>query len=346
MILRPFRVLAPSCLLALFPGTHARAYNVCVSTSAELRTATVVANNPGSDVQEIRIRRGHYLPPASPPSSGAIDVAPASPLTISGGWIDAACAQQDPDARTTLLDGDGAMRVMKIYAAVDVTLTNLTLRNGREQYAGCMTATGQAALSLDNVIFDGCTATAASGAFSVADLGAFSARGVLAINNFAPDGAVAKVSVPTGSYARISQSTFADNYASSGGSAVLDIFGTGAAYLSNDLFLRNGSAAATDTYDLVIATQALNNLSYSAYQRAQWTVDTLRSADVEVTSGDLFMGLDDYRTRPYSAARNGGSNTPFGGALEHDVFGNARILEHTMDMGAVESDVLFADGFD
>lgn len=343
-----FRVPLPGMLLAAAAATAspAHAYMICVSNSTDLRNATIVANAPGTGAEEIRIRRGHYLPPASPPASAAIDVAPGAPLSISGGWIDAACTQQDPDARTTLLDGGGDMRVMTIYAAVDVTIANLSFRNGREQYAGCMTATGSETLALDNVIFDGCEASAASGAFSVSDLAAFTARGVLAINNLAPDGAVAKIAVPDGGYARISQSTFADNYSSSSGGAVLYILGAGAAYLSNDLLLRNGSTPAAGTWDLVVATEAVNNLSYSAYERAQWTPDTLRSGNIEVVSGNLFMGFGDYRTRPNSPARNGGTNTPFGGALAHDVFGNPRILEHTMDMGAVESDALFTSGFD
>ncbi len=136
-----------TCANLCFAATH------CVSTATQFRTALSSSSNNG-EFDEIRLRSGVYFGTSSLPFS--IDISEPHGIKISGGWntlLLNPCAYTSGNATLTVLDGSSSatalrVRVFVAQTNVPITVEGLTFRNGKMLNGASNDAAGLAITSM------------------------------------------------------------------------------------------------------------------------------------------------------------------------------------------------------
>jgi hypothetical protein len=122
------RALTASAMLAT--SALAQAHNFCVTTSSELQAALTDSSFTGTYPNELNIihlATGTYL---TPPAGFSYDTMGNMGVFISGGY-NADCTMLTPKAALTVLDGQNATPVLRIFGgSAMIVVAELTLQNG------------------------------------------------------------------------------------------------------------------------------------------------------------------------------------------------------------------------
>ena len=349
-----FRTSAVAVLLCL-AVLPVRAATFCVSTGTQLYNSLVTAANNGQN-DLINIQQGVMTGTGAPAASARWEYRAqpndnATALTISGGW-NAGCASQVVNPLATQLDAQNAATAIEITNGSGDPLSgafivrNLTITRGRALVAtdgaGVLwrvDGTATNSLLLENV---------------------FVAASTSAASNTAP---VMVTQSGSGSV-KIRNANINNNVMASGGGSgglSVTIGGTAVGFLSNNSIYSNtaGDAAAglylfgviTASNNAVAGNTSTAGTSYQAYA-AVGTGLTLRnnhfatrlftggaSSEMGTTTGDPQWDIVGSIATPktISVLRDSGTNSPTGGLAATDFSGNARIVNVTVDRGAIEA---------
>ncbi|MBL8298108.1 MAG: hypothetical protein JNN30_07110, partial [Rhodanobacteraceae bacterium] len=295
-------------------------------------------------------------------------------LTISGGWSD--CSTQVADPRLTELDAQyqGSVMYFRLYnsrVASNIHLSNLTLTRGAHNGSNL---NGRAAGLSVNAPYSGATVlferiiviageaasnSSATGGvefygFPFGDRPTFRLRNSIIVFNRAPS--IAGVSVRTNNaIVNLTNNTIHSNTLNSGvsncGCVGLDLANAegGTSYISNNVVYNNRNSQ-NGMYDFV-------NDSGNSYLRNNHfgTARMLVAPVLESNSSTGDPGWTIVGIFPIpnvvSPLRNSGYNTPAGGVGSIDIEGNMRVINGTVDRGALEADsmlppdAIFASAF-
>lgn len=358
-------------LLLLIASSAAEAATFCVSTGTQLNSALASAGaNQEDDVIKIEFGtltsnfhaleayRWQFTPSAGEPSNYS--------LTLSGGWSRGNNCQSvvttDPSA--TVLDAQnvGPVFVADLrweFSAV-FSISNLTFTRGRA-YPSCM---------VSNSIMSGCPvaglhieAWATPGAQVVVDNVLVTAGS----NAASAHASIARFWMERGSL-RLRNSIFAANALTTAGtnSRGVELIGAngGLLYVSNNSmfnnsvrtretgFISRGIASFTNNAIADNTTTDIQNyqfyssnpgsLSFRNNHFQTRSLNGTPAQDIAPSSGAAGWTLQGIRMIPNadSPLRDSGENVPTGGALAIDFSGGARILNGTMDRGAVEAPLI------
>ena len=123
------------------------------------------AINAASNGDRIRVTQGTYAENLNNN---------ATSITISGGWS-ADFSTQTRDPSLTVVDGGGSGKVLNTAnASADITVQNITLQNGTDDWGACFeaTATTPVDITFEDVIFQDCECTQGhGGAICILSLG-------------------------------------------------------------------------------------------------------------------------------------------------------------------------------
>jgi hypothetical protein len=334
----------------------------CVSSGNGLRNALIAAASNGED-DEIRLQWGTFSV-----SSGAaaftFDSGESHNLVIKGGYqpgLGGTCGPQTGDAATSVLSGSNARQVLVLGgdpgAAISVTISNFTIRDGQSAAQGAGLKFGGASgfagnLAMERVILDNNTSTSFGGGAAISsDGGIVSVRGNLFMNNqCGSNQCAATVTVNADNLTDLRvyfvNNTIVSNGCSAGASGSCTVGGlryggSARATFLNNLFALN--SAADMQLQNVRTAFAHNNMLSLIGQLPTENLNPLAIVD------PLFVASagNNYRLHIASPLRNAGA-TAVGGALPFlDLDLQPRVHENVVDVGAYENhDVLFADGFE
>ncbi|KAA3641737.1 MAG: hypothetical protein DWP95_06215 [Proteobacteria bacterium] len=338
----------------------------CATTSAGLEFVLAAAEANGqSDI--IRIAEGSYDAPV-----GGFDFNSNEnfDLTISGGWSEFfgnACGQQvTPDAFGTVLDGNGTERIMTIRVGQnsDIKVSNLFFLNGF--------VTGPAGrggglylLSQDgylgDVMIENNTFISNSanfgGALSLSRGYRIEVRNNLFTVNHAESGSAVEIvnNDAWGVYFTnntVYQNTTDSTHPTNAGGLYLYNSGTSSALVANNIFWNN------DNHDVRATGGGDKYFKYNDYQSFSGSFDEV-TMNIQVAP-EFESGWFNYTPVYNSPLVNGGTTPPpfvpipppflsDWGVGTHDIYGNPRIQNAQIDIGAVESshgDLIFIDGFE
>lgn len=371
------RLVSLCCLMMVLMSGAASAKLFCVSTGNQLSSAMEEAAFNSQD-DEIRIGIGTLT------RSGASGGVPRWEysiglgngdtrygLTVSGGWSD--CNTQVADAQLTVLDAQlqGNAMNLALYAGQGtIQISNLTITRGIDN--GTTTHVDAANLNiyepyssatvvLDRlIIIAGSTSIDGSaGGIYIRSAGDGSQRptftlrnSVIAFNTTPGRGGVyinmnyAAVSVVNNSI----HSNVGSN-ASQGDNVGLGLLNfQGNSYVSNNVMYNNRNSQ-NGKYDF-------RNIDGNTYLRSNHfgtaTMTVAPLLNLNTTTGDPQWTLTGIYPVPNASSplRDSGYNTPVGGLGPVDAAGNARVINNTVDRGAVEADPaqpmdrIFGNSFD
>ncbi|GEM_PF-2325039 len=350
-----------SVLIALSAGGECATF--CV-TDRQGFDAALQQSWQNAEDDAIRLVIGTYGPPTQP---GAFNVAELGhALLIEGGYQSpedgAPCSVRTDDPTLTAFDGNATgtlLRIDSFPGSGDVTLRNLTLRNGLA--AGLTSAlellgAGGNVLTIENAIvsanrgivfqFNG-QPYYTPAIWLAAEQGGIVVRNVVFAHNEAPAGVlpilVTRYAPPPGGDVIFNNVTVigADNlpgihFDVEGSLSIANgiFWGSGAAELD---IVQNTGTVALDHNDIGIANLSLNTSSLLD------ETDTLN-----VDPGFVAADSDDFRLRPDSPLRDAGNPAALGGIGLTDAAGMPRLAFGSVDIGAYEvpDDTLFRDGFE
>ena len=354
---------AAHAIVAILLAANARAttHVACVADADGLvaALANLSTSTASTDADEIRLRAGTYLAPAAGFAGAVSD---QHNLTIRGGYLDAACTLQSADASLTVLDGNHASSVLRIDAIAiprsDIEVSGLTIQNGSTSaFQGCagLKVGDPGPISGGNTliernIFRGNVATAAfpgaaaTGALLAATDGAsLIVRGNLFVANSAPNTAAAFF------YSNfaidVSNNTFALNEATDTTQKprfLVDFFTATGLALSNNVFW--GNVNGSDAFDVNLSGQF--KAATLVDNDIQTPGGTAKSETGSVQVDPLFASPDDFHLAFGSPLIDAGSHDAAGGLTTFDLDGAPRIDASGVDLGAFESNYVFANGFD
>jgi hypothetical protein len=168
-----FRIAIAAAWFGLMPLAPASAAIFCATNETELRAAlATIGSTFSSENNELRLTRRVYF--TGTQTFATTVSGPTGNLLVSGGWATAggsptACDVQQTDARLTVIDAQGTSAVLSITrnsvsgnATPLIAVSNLTLRNGNAASApvGLYVANSFGSIEVDNVIVHGNRATA------------------------------------------------------------------------------------------------------------------------------------------------------------------------------------------
>jgi len=363
--------LALFCLTLCISRTgYAATY--CVSNSTELQQALTAAAASVAD-DEIRIRQGTYIHTAS----FLYNSQNTAIISISGGYftVDAdLCGGKSGDARTTVLDGNNTRQIMLIGMpfAVEgawgrVLVSNLTFQNGVGGEFGRGGGLNiQTNLSLfmeywlDNLIVRNNSGFFAGGVELSVNNGLVRVVNSLFENNSAPTTAfghlavgIARSDAGNGSGAIIANSTFVNGTcAGSGGRGCgvgIKICSGVRADVINSLFWNNAISDA----NLEGCPAELGNgsvfFSHSRIPTLSGNLTPNATSPYTEIPGFVNAAGGNFRLRNDSFYINKGLGVPphyAGNTNSYDVHGGIRTNLGVMEVGALENQTMYADGFE
>ena len=352
-------------LASLGKATLATPY--CVGTGNDLATAMETAAGDDQD-DEIRIKAGvmrhvgaanlvarwDYYHPALPGT-----------LTISGGW-DGTCTTQINDPRLTELDAEYQGSAVRIFAGQgDIRISNLTItrgfNNGTTSLAGTaanlsIATQSGAAVTVERLIVVAANATssAVAGGVSIGLLynpATITLRNNLIAYNSGYANAGLEIAADSSTVVLTNNSIFSNSTANTSntiyGVGVSLLHVNGSSYVANNVIVDNtiGTGASRDMDNKAGNTYLRNNHIGVLHATVAPTID------FNTTTGD--PGWTKVGIYPIpnltSPLRDSGYNTPLSGVGAVDLAGNPRMVDGTVDRGAIEAatdpDRIFADDF-
>jgi len=350
----------------------------CVATGNELSTAmeTAAYNNQND---EIHIRTGTLK------RSGAVGTVPrweyntgsgggdvTRTLTLSGGWTD--CNTHVDDPRLTVLDAEyqgSAVQLKVDSTAAIINVSNLTITRGYHNGnvlagpAGGGDLGVYALFSTSTVVLERLIVVAGQ---SISSNGSFAAGGILITGgggltvtlrnnviayNTGESQAGLYINTSESAISVNNNSIFSNTVSSTQpgahGAGLKLINPIGTSYLANNVIVgnRNGSNVAQDMDNAAGNTYLRNNHIGAP------TLSVAPVLNLNPTTGDPGWTLVGIYPIPNvtSPLRDSGTNAPNGGIGAQDLAGNARIVNTTVDRGAIEAalnsnpDLIFKDGF-
>jgi hypothetical protein len=347
----------------LLAGSASAATNVaCVGSAGDLTNALagLSTSSTNTDADEIRIMVGSY---AAPAGGWTGTVTTHHDLTVRGGYLDAACAQQTLDASMTVLDGNDAAGVLTIETPLgpdsNIEVSGLTFQHGSGMTAFNSSAGGLKIgdpnpISNGNILIErnifrnnsgnaGFGSHAVGGLLAATDGESLIVRGNLFANNSAPNAAAAYLF--SNNEIDVSNNTFTGNQSLDTDQptrVMLGFFTLAGMNLSNNIFWGNSVAKGVFDIDLsgeFAAATLVNNDIESSTGTAASAAGTLHAAPD-------FAGAGNFRLTHSSPLIDAGMGDPTGGSTGVDLDGAPRIDGSAIDVGAYESSFLFVDGFD
>lgn len=326
----------------------------CVDTVAKFQQAlnnAVGVNSPS----EVRVASGSYDLSATSLTFSSAAVGQGQ-LTISGGW-NSGCTIQTLDAALSVLDGHNAGQaaaLLQLQSSGGIAVSYLTIQGGstlNTSYPAGLVAIRSGGSGDVDVRFNIIRANASPyfGGFmakvgnDTAAAGDVHLDGNLIVGNTAGSGSGAAGVVEDTTSGRIyaTNNTIADNVvalalgANMGGLQV-----NTSATLDNNILWGNTSADV-NVSGLTSGSVIFTNNDYGT---AYGTPDPTSSGNLDVDP--KFVGSGDYHLVPESPLIGKGVSTPADGLPANDLEGNPRSYSGKVDLGAYESDVIFANGFD
>lgn len=343
-------------LAALFVASigpmPAPAATFCVASSAEFTSALATAATNGAD-DVIRLRSGVYTNPAGV-GDAFVAAGESHALTISGGWfplLQVPCAAQ---VGTSVIDGEGARRALRVAVSVGfapVTLRDLTFRNGETTGGGAglqiqSLANFAGDVTLDHLVFQDNHAGFVGGALDAGtDGGVFVLRDSLFVGNGSGDGRGKAVSLtvnassPSVVRVFVGNNTIVDSYCDTPpcNDGAMRFAGDARAAFYNNLFASN---VGGDLRLAALHGEVYFNNYLSLIGTPQQDVANVAFVDpkfVDAAGGN-------YRLRPTSPLVDLGTNIFT--LDDEDLAGIPRVLGLAPDVGAYEVDSLFLDGYE
>jgi len=350
-------------LFTLCPTAQAAVF--CVSSGNQLQNALEIADGNDQD-DVIRIVRGTHTSDINGPQDyhwrfWYANIDADDSLTISGGWSTGNnCATQVTlDPSQTILDGENLGPVFNIQPfgtgitmSGDITMSNLTFARGRGQafngggYPVALRvwvpdATSSTALTFDNLLM--VSSQSAAEGVSIAEF-LISGAGALRVRNSIFHGNTLTHNNTAGIYVRatgnavgyINNNSVFGNTTQSPRSGFI---GGGTLTFSNNAVADNqsSSVALNQTRQMFAETASTISL-YNNHFQTLGTSNGSFAVNASTTSGDPQWTQSGSRMVPntVSQLRNSGRNAPSGGLPEIDFSGDNRVVNDTVDRGAVE----------
>jgi hypothetical protein len=359
--------LRPSCrrntflrrltgLALLLPALPGHAFTPCVNNGQQLHDALLNAALSSDINVVIKVRTGTYT------ATDAVDFATTlshsnQVVEISGGWSGPSnsCQEKTFDSSATVLVGSANKPALyfKTSPAVsgstlyvhDVTLTNPNYINASYSacLAGYLTAGNEAVV--DRVQMFQCIApgTSYASAYLENKAGTLTVRNVVASTGTAQSNGGIAINTYDGGMTRVAQVSVTATESLTPSSTVsglsIENYGNSFTYVSNSVFWRNDGTPTTA--DLSVAGTGVF-LTRTHYGTLRGTPTTNLSPS---TGQAGFVSSSDAHLRADSILIDSGVTNPVGSSGTFDVEGHARVVGAAVDIGAFESDRLFADGF-
>jgi hypothetical protein len=362
--LMPFRLSLHNrflrCLTGLFlllPALPGHAFNACVSTAQQLHDALdAVATTTDANVQ-IKLRTGTYTQTAATGPFRAMMNQPNQTVEISGGWsgVTGLCQTSSLNPADTVLVGPATLQTLVVTTGNAVSgnvlnVRDLTLSNTAYTglgFSACLAATvtpGNEVL-LERLQMVECLAPNSNYAAGLLRNtgGQLTARNLYVRSSVAKNGGGLSVQTYEGGTSRLAHlsitnttSTAADSQAS--GLSIAN-YSDSTTYLSNSVIW--GNDPDPDTADLYsFGTGVFLTRVHSG------KLVGIFNANISPGSGDPgFVSYNNPRLRPDSILIDSGVASPQGGSGTSDADGRTRVLGAGVDVGAFESEFIFANGF-
>jgi hypothetical protein len=354
------RALLCLSLLPLVAVTTApvHAHTFCVGTAPELTSALVTAASTyQNEDNAIQVKHGTYT------GVWTYSVSNTHGITVSGGYYDffgGCVADSLPDPTLTVLDGGDANTVLRITllpgTSGSVTVTTLSFAHGKETFNGyggglIVLASGANGgdVLIDRNVFHHNTNTAAIGSsagLAVSTGGVITVRNNLFANNTANVSSAMNLYNSAG-HAYVTNNTVAYNVLTAApvGNASVIYSGAGAAYA---VFVNNIIVFVNSDVGDDIALNGRMTLIDNDFGASNGAPDGASIGNVAVDPKFVDGANGNFRLKPGSSLINVGDDTTsslLGGISAYDLDGDTRTVGTAIDLGAYESDVLFANGF-
>jgi len=346
-------------LMLLLCGPVAQAATFCVTSGNQLNSALEAAEFNGQD-DTIKVATGTHITDRYAPGDyqwkfePAVGVDHEGALTISGGWNAANnCQTQSTlDPAQTVLDARYWGPVFVVAMVFDdftgsLHISNLTFYRGESNeflsdaaMRVVVAGAGGASVTFDNILVSGNRSGANFG-----DIGLFSlnAGGILKIRNsqFLNNSFTHPSTGGLTFQATNGAIGFFTNNSISGNTATINRKGLstdGLVTLTNNA-IGDNSSTADPSYDFKTDDPGSLTLNRNHFQTYNITGGSPQS-ETDTTTGDPAWSLVVARMVPdeISPLRDSGDNTPLGQIPNIDFSGQPRIVNVTIDRGAVEAD--------
>jgi hypothetical protein len=329
-------------LIATVAASSVLAGTFCVSTVGGIQSAlTIAVSNGESDT--INVVGGNY----SLAAPLTFDSAETRALTIEGGW-NAGCTSRT--GAETVLSGQSQVAILDLFnVSGNLGIVHLTLVSGRSTASlgspiEISSNTGDVLVELNQFIgnrsFDGIGAVSA-----YAGSGHLRFRNNLLVGNRGAFVGAAFLVQDSGE-AWVTGNTVVGNVAdqtvTTGG---LAIAGNGHFTLSNNIFWNNAGTANFDFNASSAHSRYNNDIGFLGSGTPADQIDAEQYVDPLFESCAGFLCLN-FKLSGRSPLVNAGVDAPAGGQSAADLAGSPRKIGVHVDIGAYESDVLFADDFE
>jgi len=354
------RIAVSALSLLLAPITPVSATIFCATNESELRTAlATIGSTFSAENNELRLTRRVFF--TGTQAYGTNVSGPTGNLVISGGWATAggaatACDVQQNDARLTVIDAQGTSAVLSITrnsisgnATPLIAVSNLTLRNGNAASApvGLYVANSFGSIEVDNVIVHGHRATASQYLGGVAITLDSSSKDIRLRNALVYDnqGAFIAGGPPLANVLFTSLSLNANRnwYASNNtifagpdsSAEALRIQSDGNFWVINNVVRGTVGYAGSITGAGAATAPQLRQL-FNNFSTLPGTGSSVLVSNLSNSTANPMIDPLTFFPQPGSPLINGGLGSPPGGTAPLDVYGQNRVSNTVVDIGAVE----------
>lgn len=344
-------------LFLLLPALPSHALSTCVGTAQQLHDALATVALSSDINVVIKVRTGTYIQTAGTGNFSAAVTHSNQVVEISGGWSgpNNSCQNKSFDAADTIIVGAATNTALYLSTGNDVSgsvlsVHDLTLANNG------YTATGSGACLMTYVSPNNeavlerlqmleCLAPNASNAAGYLENtgGLLTLRSVYVRSSLAKSNGGLSVSTYAGGTTRLSHLSIT-NTVSTGSDSIssglyLANFTNSFTYLSNSVVWGNDPDAAT--MDLYTFGSGMFLTRVHSGKRGGTP-----TSNISPSTGDPgFVAYNDPHLRADSLLIDSGVTNPLGGSGTFDASGLPRVLGDAVDIGAFESELLFANGF-